>query len=92
MAIGCDWLKHLARFGFDEWHSNFYYPLDAKPLLTLVEFANDREVNTKSAMILDRLLFDLALHIFRGPPSEVALKEVRRAAGASTPVDRGASE
>jgi hypothetical protein len=60
------WLDHRARFGFDEWHSNVYYPLDVKPLLTLVEFAKDREVETKAAMILDRLLFDLALHTFRG--------------------------
>jgi len=60
------WLDHRARFGFDEWHSNVYYPLDVKPLLTLVEFAEDREIATKAAMILDRLLFDLALHTFRG--------------------------
>jgi len=60
------WLEHRARFGFDEWHSNVYYPLDMKPLLTLVEFARDPEITTKAAMILDRLLFDLALHSFRG--------------------------
>jgi hypothetical protein len=60
------WLEHRARFGFDEWHSNVYYPLDVKPLLTLVELAQDREIAEKAAMILDRLLFDLALHSFRG--------------------------
>jgi hypothetical protein len=60
------WLDHRARFGFDEWHSNVYYPLDVKPLLTLVEFAKDREIKSKAAMILDRLLFDLSLHTFRG--------------------------
>jgi hypothetical protein len=60
------WLDHRARFGFDEWHSNVYYSLDVKPLLTLVEFAEDREIRTKAAMILDRLLFDLALHTYRG--------------------------
>jgi len=60
------WLEHRARFGFDEWHSNVYYPLDVKPLLTLVEFGRDREITTKAAMILDRLLFDLALHTYRG--------------------------
>lgn len=60
------WLEHRARFGFDEWHSNVYYPLDVKPLLTLVEFTRDREITEKAAMILDRLLFDLALHSFRG--------------------------
>jgi hypothetical protein len=60
------WLEHRARFGFNEWHSNVYYSLDVKPLLTLVEFAEDREIGTKAAILLDRLLFDLALHTFRG--------------------------
>jgi len=60
------WLEHRARFGFDEWHSNVYYSLDVKPLLTLAEFAKDPEITTRAAMILDRLLFDLALHTFRG--------------------------
>jgi len=60
------WLEHRARFGFDEWHSNVYYQKDVTPLLTLVEWADDAEIATKAAMILDRVLFDIALHTFRG--------------------------
>ncbi|RIL08135.1 MAG: hypothetical protein DCC71_00635 [Proteobacteria bacterium] len=60
------WLDHKARFGFDEWHSNVYYQKDVTPLLTLVEHADEPEIATRAAMLLDRVLLDLALHNFRG--------------------------
>ncbi|MEB2345486.1 MAG: hypothetical protein OZ948_12160 [Deltaproteobacteria bacterium] len=60
------WLDHKARFGFDEWHSNVYYQKDVTPLLTLVEFADDPEIATGAAILLDRVLLDIALHSFRG--------------------------
>jgi hypothetical protein len=61
-----DWLAHKARFGFDEWHSNVYYQKDVTPLLTLVEYAEEPEIAEKAAMLLDRVLLDIALHSFRG--------------------------
>lgn len=60
------WLDHKARFGFDEWHSNVYYQKDVTPLLTLVEFADEPEIATGAAMLLDRVFLDLALNSFRG--------------------------
>ncbi|MBI3784699.1 MAG: hypothetical protein HY270_15000 [Deltaproteobacteria bacterium] len=60
------WFDLRARFGFSEWHSNVYYQKDATPLLTLVEYANDEEIRTKAAAVLDVLLLDMATHTFRG--------------------------
>jgi len=60
------WFEHRARWGFFEWHSNVYYQKDLTPLLTLVEYADDEEIRTKAASILDILLFDMALHTHRG--------------------------
>jgi hypothetical protein len=60
------WLDHRIRFGFTEWHSNVYYQKDVTPLLTLAEYSDDEEVRVKAASILDVILFDIALHTFRG--------------------------
>ena len=59
------WFELRARFGFSEWHSNVYYQKDVTPLLTLVEFADDEEIRTRAAMVLDLVLFDMALHAQR---------------------------
>jgi len=61
-----EWFDNRARFGFFEWHSNVYYQKDATPLLTLIEYANDEEIRTRAAGILDLLLFDIGMHTFRG--------------------------
>lgn len=60
------WIEEKARFGFTEWHSDVYYQKDVTPLLTLVEFADDEEIRTRAAMLLDLVLFDLALHLHDG--------------------------
>lgn len=65
-ALMEDWFDLRARFGFTEWHSDVYYQKDVVPLATLVEFADDPEVRTKAAMVLDLVLFDLAAHSLRG--------------------------
>ncbi|MCK6555863.1 hypothetical protein L6Q96_15000 [Candidatus Binatia bacterium] len=59
------WFDIRARFGFSEWHSNVYYQKDLTPLLTLAEYAQDPAIATRAAMVLDVLLFDLALHTQR---------------------------
>lgn len=56
------WLEHRLRFGFAEWHSNVYYQKDITPMLALVEHAPDESIRARAAMVLDLLLFDLALH------------------------------
>jgi hypothetical protein len=60
------WLDHKARFGFDEWHSNVYYQKDVTPLLTLVEYADEPAIATRAAMLLDRVLLDIAIHHYEG--------------------------
>ncbi len=61
-----DWFAEKARFGFSEWHSDVYYQKDVTPLLTLVEFADDPVIVEKASMVLDLVLFDLALHLRAG--------------------------
>jgi hypothetical protein len=60
------WLTEKARFGFTEWHSDVYYQKTADALLTFIEFANDPALVQRASMILDTLLFDLALHLQKG--------------------------
>jgi len=59
------WMELRARFGFSEWHSNVYYQEDLNALLTLAEHAEDDEIATRAAMLVDLLLLDLALHTHR---------------------------
>ncbi|MEN8181679.1 MAG: hypothetical protein ABFS46_03985 [Myxococcota bacterium] len=61
-----DWLEERARFGFTEWHSNVYYNLDMRPLLSLVEWVDDPVIEKRAAMVLDLVLLDTALHLHRG--------------------------
>jgi hypothetical protein len=65
-ALILRWIDHRARFGFGEWHSNVYYQKNLTPLLTLVEYADDEGIRTRAAALLDLLLFDMAMHTFRG--------------------------
>ncbi len=60
------WLTEKARFGFTEWHSDVYYQKTADALITFVEFANDPARVERATMVLDELLFDLALHNQKG--------------------------
>lgn len=59
------WLDLRARLGFSEWHSNVYYQKDITPLLALIEHADDADMRTRAAGVLDILLFDMALHTQR---------------------------
>jgi hypothetical protein len=61
-----EWLEEKVRFGFTEWHSDVYYQKDITPLLTLVEYAPDRDLANRAEMVLDLFLLDVALHLQRG--------------------------
>jgi hypothetical protein len=61
-----DWMHEKVRFGFTEWHSDVYYQKDLTPLLSLVEFAHDRELQQRASMLLDLFLFDIASHLQHG--------------------------
>lgn len=60
------WLDWRAQFGFSEFHSNIYYRKNIHALANLVEFAEDPEISTKAAMILDLIAFDFANNYFKG--------------------------
>ena len=65
-ALILQWIELRARTGFSEWDSETYYPEDLAPLLNLVDFANDPDVATRAAMMVDVILFDTAVDSFYG--------------------------
>lgn len=60
------WIDYRARTGPAEWDSVPYYNMDLAALLNLVEFAQDSEVQMRATMMVDLLLFDLAVNSFYG--------------------------
>lgn len=61
-----EWIDLRARFGFTEWHSDVYYNLNWRPLLSLVEWSEDAVIVQRASMMLDLLFFDVALQLHRG--------------------------
>lgn len=60
------WLDLRFRTGFSEWLSNVYYDEDLAALLSLVDFCRDEEIARRAQNITHLILFDMALHNFRG--------------------------
>lgn len=60
------WLDLRYKTGFSEWLSNVYYTEDIAPLVALVDFSPDEEIRIKAAMVLDLMLYDMALNHFNG--------------------------
>ena len=58
--------RRARKTGFTEWHSDVYYQKDITPLLSLVEWADDEELATRAAMLLDIVYLDMALHLHGG--------------------------
>lgn len=56
------WLNERLRLGFAEWNAPGYYVEDLMPLLNLADFAVDPEIRTRAAMVLDLLVFDVAVN------------------------------
>lgn len=63
-----EWIRERGRYGFSEWHSNVYLPLDINPLLTVIELSptDDVELQRAASGALDLCLVDLAAHLHRG--------------------------
>lgn len=60
------WLDWRARFGFSEWLSNCYYEEDILALVCIAEFSADQKLAKRSEMLVDILLFDIAVNSFKG--------------------------
>ncbi len=63
-----EWLRQRGRFGFDEWHSNSYYPINIAPLLNVYDFAIDEDYKLRQMAggVLDYAFFNLAADSLRG--------------------------
>jgi hypothetical protein len=66
LALLNRWFDWRGQFGFSEWHSNTYITEDIAPLVNLVDFANDAEIASKAAMVLDLIAFGFAMHYYDG--------------------------
>ncbi|MBI9102092.1 MAG: hypothetical protein JEY99_06740 [Spirochaetales bacterium] len=60
------WMELRFKSGFIEWLSNVYYDEDFVALLNLVDFADDEALQTRGAMIVDLLLYDMAANSYYG--------------------------
>lgn len=64
-----EWLRQRGRFGFDEWHSNSYYPICISPLINLYDFSTNEgyyKLRQMTAAILDQMLLYMAADSFQG--------------------------
>jgi hypothetical protein len=63
-----EWLRQRGRFGFDEWHSNSYFPVNIAPLINVYDFAiyEDDKLRQMAGAVLDAMFFILAADTFHG--------------------------
>ncbi len=63
-ALG--WLQKRAATGFLEWDSNCYFEEDTLALTHLADLADDQDVWEMASIILDKMLFTMALNSYKG--------------------------
>lgn len=63
-----EWLRQRGRFGFDEWNSNCYYPINIAALVNIYDFAPEEEYKLRqmAKQVLDYMFFILAEDTFHG--------------------------
>ena len=63
-----EWMRQRGRFGFDEWHSNSYYPINISPLLNLYDFPLEQDYALRhlAGNVLHYMFFNLAADTFHG--------------------------
>jgi len=60
------WFDFRVRFGFSEWLSNCYFEEDLLALVNLFDFAEQEDVRRLAGLTIDLILFEMALHTYRG--------------------------
>lgn len=60
------WFDFRERFGYSEWLSNCYFEEDLQALANLYDFAEDPEIRGRARAQIDVVLFEMALHTYRG--------------------------
>jgi hypothetical protein len=61
-----EWLRRRAASGFREWDSNCYFEHDVLALAHLADLAAAESLREMAAVVLDKLLYTMALNSFRG--------------------------
>jgi len=63
-----EWLRQRGRFGFDEWHSNSYYPISIAPIVNVYDFAigEDYKLREMAGAVLDYAFYNLAADALDG--------------------------
>ncbi|WP_407428447.1 hypothetical protein [Arcticibacter sp.] len=64
--LAVKWLEYRSRFGFSEWLSNSYYDVDLMLLCNLYDFAEDKDISRRAGVLIDLLMYDMALNNFKG--------------------------
>jgi hypothetical protein len=60
------WLRERGANGFKEWDSNCYFEEDTLALTHLASLAQDDDVSAMATVVLDKMLYTMALNSFRG--------------------------
>jgi hypothetical protein len=60
------WLDLRFRTGFSEWLSHVYYDEDLTALVNLVDFCQDEHIRRQASMVIDLILFDMAVNSLQG--------------------------
>jgi hypothetical protein len=60
------WLRDRSAHGFKEWDSNCYFEEDALALSHLASLAENVEVAEMATVVLDKMLFTMAVNSYRG--------------------------
>ncbi|MAS35792.1 MAG: hypothetical protein CL610_17415 [Anaerolineaceae bacterium] len=60
------WLDFRIRFGISEWLSNNYFEEDLLALVNLHDFAQQPDIRHQAKLLIDTLMFEMALHTYRG--------------------------
>jgi hypothetical protein len=60
------WLDYRTRFGFSEWLSNHYLDVDLMTLANLNDFAEDKNIRARAGLLIDAVLYEMALNNFHG--------------------------
>ncbi len=60
------WLDLRGTLGFSEWHSNVYFNEDIPALVNLADFADEPEIRTKAAAVLDLVALDFLSNTYKG--------------------------
>ena len=60
------WIDWRTRFGFSEWLTDGYYAEDIEALMGLAVYADEEDIRTRCLMLVDMLLFDIAVNAHSG--------------------------